>query len=134
MLIRRAVVEGLHDHACREQPNECCGLLIGTAELIERCAPARNLRASPTRYLIDPEDHFAALRSARARGWEVVGAYHSHPHGAPVPSPTDVREATYREFVYVIVSPGRGDTRAGELAGFRLDGETFAAVELKPVP
>ena len=134
MLIRRAVVEGLLDHARREQPNECCGLLIGTAELIERCAPARNLRASPTRYLIDPADHFAALRSARRRGWEVVGAYHSHPHGAPVPSLTDVREATYRGFVYVIVSPGRGDTGAEGMAGFRLDGETFAAVELRPVP
>ena len=134
MLIRRAVVEGLLDHARREQPDECCGLLIGTAELIERCAPARNLRASPSRYLVDPVDHFAALRSARALGWEVVGAYHSHPHGAPVPSSTDVREATYREFVYVIVSPGRDDAGAGDVAGFRLDGETFVAVELRSVP
>ena len=133
MLIRRAVVEVLTEHARRELPNECCGLLIGTSELIEQSAPARNLRASPTRYLVDPADHFAALRRARARGWEVVGAYHSHPHGAPVPSPTDVREATYREFVYVIVSSGRSDTGAGEMAGFRLDGETFAPVELNPV-
>ena len=134
MLIRRAAVEVLTGHACRELPNECCGLLIGTSELIEQSAPARNLRASPTRYLVDPVDHFSALRRARERGWEVVGAYHSHPGGVPVPSPTDVREAIYREFIYVIVSPGRGDTGAGEMAGFRLDGETFAPVVLKPVP
>ena len=132
MLIRRAVVEVLTEHARRELPNECCGLLIGTSELIEQPAPARNIRASPTRYLVDLVDHFAALRRARARGWEVVGLCHPHPHGAPVPSLTDVREATYREFVYVIVSPGRGDTGAGDMAG--LDGETCAPVELNPVP
>ena len=134
MLIRRAAGEVLTEHARRELLNEYCGLLIGTSELIEQSAPARNLRASPTRYLVDPVDHFAALRRVRARGWEGVGAYHSHPHGAPVPSPTDEREATYREFVYVIVSPGRGDTGAWEMARFRLDGETFAPVELNPVP
>jgi proteasome lid subunit RPN8/RPN11 len=71
-----------------------------------RCVRARNLEARATRYLIDPEDHFAAIRSARADGLEVVGAYHSHPSSAPLPSATDVAEAdSGSDFVYVIVSP-----------------------------
>jgi proteasome lid subunit RPN8/RPN11 len=69
-------------------PRECCGLLIGAGLRVTRAAAARNLAASPSRYEVAPEDHFAALRAARAEGLEVVGAYHSHPSGAPVPSPT----------------------------------------------
>jgi len=110
-----AVVRDLFAHAARDTPDECCGLLIGTAERIHTSYPARNLRRSPTRFLIDPADHFAAIRSARDRGLSVVGAYHSHPASAPVPSPTDEAEATAREFLYLIVSPATGG-----LGGFRL--------------
>jgi proteasome lid subunit RPN8/RPN11 len=93
-----------------EAPQECCGLLIGTAEAIAEARPARNLRASPTRYLLDPQAHFRAMREARERGLAVVGAYHSHPTSAAEPSETDLREASYPGFLYVIVSlaPGGG--------------------------
>src|SRR3989442_9645432 len=59
-----------------------------------------------TRYLIDPADHFAAMRTARSNGRRVIGAYHSHPASAPTPSDSDIAEATGgRDFLYVIVSP-----------------------------
>jgi proteasome lid subunit RPN8/RPN11 len=36
----------------------------------------------------------------------VMGAYHSHPAGAPTPSASDIAEATGgADFLYVIVSP-----------------------------
>ena len=133
MRIRLAVIEALSEHARRDLPNECCGLLLGTATLIERARSAQNLRASPNRYLIDPADHFAALRAARASGWTVVGAYHSHPDGTTVPSPTDVREASYTDFLYVIVSLDRGEG-SEQVSGFRLTGEALAAVPLTSVP
>ena len=51
----------------------------------------------------------------RGTGREVVGVYHSHPHSAAVPSPTDCREAHYPGFIWVIVSlaapAGRGRRR-----------------------
>jgi [CysO sulfur-carrier protein]-S-L-cysteine hydrolase len=99
-------------HARADAPNECCGLLVGRRGVIEGSVRARNLQASPTRYLIDPQDHFAAMRSARAQGLHVVGAYHSHPGGAPTPSPSDVAEASGgSEFLYVIVSPSDDEVR-----------------------
>ena len=100
-------------HAHEQAPRECCGLLIGKGEEVDRSVRARNLEARPTRYLIDPEDHFAAIRAARSEGREVIGAYHSHPASAPVPSPTDVAEANSgSDFVYVIVSLVNDDVRA----------------------
>ena len=38
------------------------------------------------RYEVAPEDHFAAVRAARADGLEVIGAYHSHPASPAEPS------------------------------------------------
>jgi proteasome lid subunit RPN8/RPN11 len=62
-----------------------------------------NLNASPTRFLLDPRDHLAAIREARASGHRVVGVYHSHPDGSSKPSRTDIAEASYSEYVYAIV-------------------------------
>jgi proteasome lid subunit RPN8/RPN11 len=104
-------------HARAEAPRECCGLLVGKGESVVRSVRARNLDATATRYLIDPEDHFAAIRAARAEGLEVVGAYHSHPSSAPVPSATDIAEANSgSDFVYVIVSLVNDEVQAYRIA------------------
>lgn len=129
LVIRRTAVDVMLADARRALPNECCGLLIGNAVVIDRAAPARNLRASPDRYLIDPADHCAALRVARAAGFEVVGAYHSHPDGTLRPSAVDCREATYPEFIYAIVSPE--GARRGRVAAFRLRRDGFDEVRLR---
>jgi proteasome lid subunit RPN8/RPN11 len=105
-------------HAREEAPRECCGLLVGRAESVVRSVRARNLDPTATRYLIDPEDHFAAIRAARGERLEVVGAYHSHPSSAPVPSPTDVAEANNgSDFLYVIVSLVDDEVKAYRIAG-----------------
>ena len=113
MRIPATVIADIIAHAREDAPRECCGLLIGKPGAIARCVRAKNLDATATRYLIDPEDHFAAIRAARAEGLEVIGAYHSHPSSAPVPSPTDMAEANSgSDFVYVIVSLLNDDVRA----------------------
>jgi proteasome lid subunit RPN8/RPN11 len=78
------------------------------------------------RYRIDPADHFAAIRQARATAAEIVGVYHSHPHSAPVPSETDRTEA-FESFLFVIVGPS--DTRA-----WRLVAGNFTEVPLVRLP
>jgi proteasome lid subunit RPN8/RPN11 len=125
-----AVVRDMLAHARDEAPRECCGLLIGRGDSVVRSIRARNLDAKPTRYLIDPEDHFRAIRAARAEGREVVGAYHSHPTSEPVPSATDIAEANSGpEFLYVIVSPTEEDVRA-----FRIDAGAYKPLALNPQP
>ena len=108
--IPRHIADAIVAHAVAELPNKCCGLLIGSAQTIHQSVPARNLAASPTSYLIDPIDHFAAIRSARTAGLSVIGAYHSHPGAPPVPSRRDMAEVGFAEFVYLIVSLEAGQT------------------------
>jgi len=98
------VLSTIGAHAQREAPDECCGLLVGTRDLIDEAVPAGNLLADPSRYLIDPRDHIAVNRRLRGTPRAVVGAYHSHPRTAATPSPRDLGEAHYPEYVWLIVS------------------------------
>jgi [CysO sulfur-carrier protein]-S-L-cysteine hydrolase len=120
LTIAQQVVDGVIAHARDDAPLECCGLLIGAGHLIDEYVRTRNLRASEVAYEVDAGEHIAIRRKARPRGRSVVGAYHSHPKSAAVPSPTDVAEAHYEdEFVYLIVSlqSEPPDVRAYRLAG-----------------
>jgi proteasome lid subunit RPN8/RPN11 len=77
---------------------------------------------------VSPEDHFAAIRQARAEGLTVIGAYHSHPEGNATPSETDLAEAfDDPEFLQVIVGPAQG--RFGT-AAYRFRDGRFEPVEL----
>jgi proteasome lid subunit RPN8/RPN11 len=97
------VLAAIEAHARRTAPDECCGLLLGTSALVTDVFPTRNQSPEPRRrYEIAAEDHFAGLRHSRAEGVDVVGAYHSHPRSAAVPSDTD-REQAFDNFVFVIV-------------------------------
>jgi proteasome lid subunit RPN8/RPN11 len=131
MRVRRAVIEEMVAHARLEAPIECCGLLVGAGELIEECHRAVNVRSSAVTYQVDPQDHFAVIRRARAAGRSVIGAYHSHPASAAIPSDTDVREAYDSGLVYVIVSlaDSRPDVRA-----YRISEGRAQHVPLVPVP
>lgn len=103
--IDRKAIDDMIAHAREAAPNECCGLLVGRRGAIDRVVRARNLHDSPTRYSIDPADHFGAIHAARSQGQAVIGAYHSHPASSAAPSESDISEATGgSEFLYVIVS------------------------------
>ena len=117
-------------HAREAAPRECCGLLVGTPDQVTRTVRARNLESGVTRFLVDPHDHFEAIRSARAEGKEVVGAYHSHPATPPVPSEVDRAQAFGgSDFLYVIVSLVNEEVRA-----YRCDEGGFVSLPVSLTP
>ena len=126
--ILRSVIDAMIDHARRDAPLECCGLLAERGGVIDEAIPTRNLHGSRVAFLIDPADHFAALRRTRADGREIVGAYHSHPRSPAVPSATDLAEAHYEEFLYIIVSL-MGDQP--DVRGYRLANQRFEESRLE---
>jgi proteasome lid subunit RPN8/RPN11 len=78
-------------HARADAPLECCGLLAGSADgRVTLHFPIRNDLASPSEYLTNARDLFAASKAVRAAGAEVLAVYHSHPASHPVPSAKDV--------------------------------------------
>lgn len=86
---------------------EICGLLFGVAERIEATEACANVAASPARtFEIDPKALFAAHRRARGGGLAVIGHYHSHPSGSPIPSPRDAAQAMGDGAVWVILGGG----------------------------
>ena len=131
MKIKQEVLDRIVAHAVEDLPNECCGLLIGTQDIVADAARARNTKRSRTRFQVEPADHIAAIRRARAAGFEVIGAYHSHPNGPSGPSETDRARLTDPAMFHIIVSLAHG-TRT--VRAFRLTGGNFSPLELVPVP
>ena len=119
------MLEEVAAHAHDTLPAECCGVLIGRSDEVVEAVRTRNLSNDPNRYELDPKDHIGARRTARDRGLEVVGFYHSHPHSEPEPSIADLAEATYPGHLYVIVRPL---AEGAKVRVFRFEGRSFLEV------
>jgi proteasome lid subunit RPN8/RPN11 len=119
-------LDDLRRHGEADWPRESCGVLLGRAaggdREVTRALPCRNAHPEPEhRYQLDPAELLAAVRSARAGGEEVVGFYHSHPHGPARPTATDLREAWWTGCAYAVTDLSGG--RAAETRSFVLLGE-----------
>ena len=123
----------IEEEACAAFPRECCGLIEGwrQGEIFEAAAhyPARNISPANDRFEIHPEDHFAALKAARANGRAIIGCYHSHPGGEPAPSATDKAGAAEEDFLWLIAALEQGDDSAA-LAVFAYCAGGFVSVDL----
>jgi proteasome lid subunit RPN8/RPN11 len=114
--ITQSVLNALRAHGEQTYPHECCGVLLGRADLendirdVSRILRAGNTRAdSPhNRYNIDPRELIAAQRQARENGEDIVGFYHSHPDHPARWSQTDLAEAHWYGCSYMITSVKKG--------------------------
>ncbi|VWX47039.1 M67 family metallopeptidase [Novosphingobium sp. 9U] len=125
--VTSGVLATLREEAERAAPRECCGLLLGQGRRIEQALPAANVSPEPlTRFEIDPIALLGAHKAARAGGPEVIGYYHSHPSGHPVPSATDCEHSTGDLRVWAIVA-------GGEVAFWRDSGNGFTPLSCQVV-
>ncbi len=100
--LRRQIV----DHCVAALPNEGCGLLALDGDQVMRVYPTGNDDASPSSYTIPPREHYDAVMDAESQGWELRGAFHSHPSGPARMSGTDLERALRPGWVYVVVGLG----------------------------
>jgi proteasome lid subunit RPN8/RPN11 len=72
-------------------------------------------------FRVDPVEHIAARRVLRklVPALDIVGVYHSHPSGPPVPSPRDLAEAHYPDWLFLIVGAAGLSLRAFRIADGR---------------
>lgn len=139
LLIETAVLATIREDAAAVYPDECCGALLGhegaTNTAPGDTAPRALHRALPlpnhwpgargSRFLIPAAMVRRVEEYARSQGLELVGFYHSHPDGAPVPSAFDLEHA-WPWYSYLIIAVGgieRGTLRCWKLAD---DRTTFA--------
>lgn len=65
--------------------------------------PLSNAEHSPSRFTVEPSEHFGALRHAERSGWEIGGVFHSHPHGGPALSPFDLEQPHDPMWMHLVV-------------------------------
>lgn len=91
-------------HCRRALPNEGCGLLALDGDLVMEVYCTGNDDASPSSYSIPPQEHYEAVMDAESKGWEIRGAFHSHPRGPARMSNTDLERALTPGWLYLVVS------------------------------
>ena len=144
MITTDDVLDQIRDHGADAYPEEGCGFLLGTVTedgtnrvTAIRRAVNRQSEWRTRRYQLTADDYREADAAAQEQGLDVVGIYHSHPDHPARPSETDLEEATFPGYTYVIVSVQDGtpaDLTAWSLAPdrseFREENITVAAPEV----
>ncbi len=133
LTLPRALQARIEAEACAAYPTECCGLIEGVndGDAVQALAlhSARNIASARDRFEIHPEDHFAALKTARANGRAIIGCYHSHPDGTAQPSQTDQAGGGEENFIWLIAALAQVDGPI-VLAAFAYSAACFLPVDL----
>ena len=96
--LKRGDYDAILAHARSLAPEEACGLIGGRIDedgdkYIEKVWLLENPEHSPEHFSIPPQAQLAAVREMRAKGWQPLGNWHSHPATPSRPSEEDKRLA-----------------------------------------
>lgn len=113
-------VDEIIAHAHQDKPYEACGMLAGKTNQVLQVIPMQNIASDPKhRFEIDPIDLSRHLPQIESEGLSLLGFYHSHPNGDPIPSATDIKESTYPNTIQLIVGL---KTKQAKLGAWMIDG------------
>jgi proteasome lid subunit RPN8/RPN11 len=108
--IRRDLLDSIVDHARRDAPNECCGMVASRDGAAVSVHAAENTAASPFRFEVDGIEVHRTLTGIEDAGDELGAIYHSHTRSEPYPSQTDVNfAANWPGVEWIIVGLATGD-------------------------
>lgn len=116
--ISKTLFNRIVEHAQREYPLECCGILAGKEGKIARLYSVKNQEKSQSSYLMHPEEQFRVFRKIEEEGLELSAIYHSHPQSPAYPSPRDIDQAFYPDSQIWIIS--LMDRQVPEIGAFRI--------------
>jgi proteasome lid subunit RPN8/RPN11 len=140
--IPRKLIGELISHALQDDPNECCGLLLGSGDEADELHRMSNVNKKPfSRYTMQPGELVRAQEKIKKTGREFVAIYHSHTFTQSYPSLTDIKNAvkvssiSTRHVIVSLVEKTRpvvrafsinGDSEVTELV-IKTDGEPYRA-------
>jgi proteasome lid subunit RPN8/RPN11 len=138
LIIPATELRKMREHAEREYPNQCCGLLLGWHRDHDKhalCAQAcRNTAPAPAEsFLVAPQELIQWQRYGREQRSEILGFYHSHPDQPANPSQQDVSLACWTNCSYVVLSVenGRLTVLRSFTAAMKADGPTLLEEPVK---
>jgi len=108
--IKKNHIDQIKEHAQKDYPYECCGILLGkfsgsekTVTEILEISNEKEEENRHNRYLIPSSKILETELYAIKNGLDIVGFYHSHPDHSAIPSAYDVEHAL-PVYSYLIVS------------------------------
>jgi len=129
--IPKSIYLEMVDHAKRESPLECCGILGGKNHTVKKAFELQNTEKSPDRYSMSPQEQLRVFEEMGKDAIEMMAIYHSHTHTIPFPSETDVRLAFYPEVSSIIISLKEEDPM---VKAFRIGKEAIYLEEIEVIP
>lgn len=127
--IPRSIYEKMIEHARREDPVECCGILGGKDKIIQKSFEIKNLKSSSVQFLMDPQEQLNAFEEMEKSSMTMVAIYHSHPHTIPFPSELDVQRTFDPEMPSIIISLKKKDQPM--VKAFRIGKEAIDLEEIE---
>ena len=119
MRIAQELLDAIVEHARRDAPNECCGMVATTRDGVALSVhPTTNVEASPFRFKIGEQELYDTYMGIEDAGNEVGAIYHSHTRSDPYPSQTDVAFAERWPGVEWLIVGLKGDV---EVRSFLID-------------
>ncbi len=128
--IPQPIYEKMVEHAKRERPLECCGILSGKGETVKKSFELKNAEESPVRYSMSPLDQLKVFEEMEKEAMEMIAIYHSHPRTIPFPSETDVKLSFYPDVSSVIISLKEENP---VMKAFRIDQEAIYLEEIEVI-
>ena len=108
ILISKAQIDILSEHAKKASPNESCAILVGTIEKdhyrVKDVFLTMNIENSPVNFTISNDELIKGYQEAEKRKLDVVGIFHSHPDSDAYPSLTDQKFMEINPVPWVIFS------------------------------
>jgi proteasome lid subunit RPN8/RPN11 len=111
---------------------EACGILVGKHwggdfEVVD-VIRASNMASSSTRFEINPEELYRAIKGAEAKSLEVIGFYHSHLGYCAGPSAVDLdRMKLFPDLVWLICDTS---DESAEFKAFMMRGKKLVELEM----
>jgi len=102
--IPKPIYETIVEHARKEAPLECCGILAGKNGRVQKAFKLKNEEQSPVRYSVSPQEQIKVFEEMEKDSLDMIAIYHSHTHTPAFPSETDIKLAFYPEVSSVIIS------------------------------
>jgi proteasome lid subunit RPN8/RPN11 len=129
--IPKLIYQQMVEHAKKESPLECCGILGGKDHIVEKGFELKNTEKSPVRYFMSSQEQLKVFEEMEKDAMEMVAIYHSHTHTIPFPSETDVKLGFYPEVSSIIISLKEKDP---VVKAFRIGKEAIYLEEIELIP
>ena len=129
LILPAKFIEEMRAHVQSCVPEEACGLLGGTGNLVKSALPITNELHSPFKFRLAPEEQLKAFMWFEKNGLDMLGYYHSHPTGPAYLSETDLLQFSYPGVVLVLLFP---EYLNWQIKGFIINKNTIKEINIEP--